>query len=152
MRHLLFAAAFAALPAAAFADGGDMIRVQSDADVATTVDRLAAAAEGAGATVFARVDHGAGAQGVGKDIGQSVAVIFGNPQAGTPVMEQNRLAGAILPLQVLIYQDGDGTVWLAHEDLGDRLDDLDGVDDDDPSVRNLEDALAKLVGAASKGN
>ena len=76
-------------------------------------------------------------------------MIFGNPAAGTPVMEQNRLAGAILPLQVLVYQDADGTVWLAHEDLGDRLDDLDGIDDDDPAVRTLEDALAKLVGTAA---
>lgn len=148
-RSLAAAITLAALPAAVLAGEDDMIRVKSSSDVPTTVERLASAAENAGATVFARVDHGAGAQRVGKDIGPSVAVIFGNPAAGTPVMEQNRLAGAMLPLQVLVYQDTDGAVWLAHEDLGERLDDLDGIDEDDAAVKALDDALEKLVRAAA---
>ena len=149
MRPLILAAALAALPAIGFAGDDDMIRLKSASDVPATVEKLASAAEGAGATVFARVDHGAGAQSVGKDIGPSVAVIFGNPAAGTPVMEQNRVAGAILPLQVLVYQDADGSVWLAHEDLGDRLGELDGVDGDDDAVTKLEAALDQLVLAAA---
>ena len=35
----------------------DMIRVESAHDVDTTIDRLAAAVEGAGAKVFARIEH-----------------------------------------------------------------------------------------------
>lgn len=151
MRPLFLAAALAfTAPLATLADEADMIRVKSASDVPATVEKLVTAAEAAGATVFARVDHGAGAQKVGKEIGPSVAVIFGNPAAGTPVMEQNRLAGAILPLQVLVYQDADGTVWLAHEDLGDRLDDLDGIDDTDEAVTKLEAALDNLVNAAAQ--
>ena len=148
MRPLILAAAIAVLPAATFA-GDDMIRVKSSHTVAATAGKLAGAAETAGATVFARVDHGAGAKSVGKDIGESVAVIFGNPAAGTPVMEQNRLAGAILPLQVLVYQDEDGSVWLAHEDLGGRLARLDGVDAEGEPVQNLMAALDRLVQAAA---
>lgn len=151
MRPLILAATLAfAAPLAPLADEADMIRVKSASDVPATVEKLVTAAEAAGATVFARVDHGAGAQKVGKDIGPSVAVIFGNPAAGTPVMEQNRLAGAILPLQVLVYQDTDGTVWLAHEDLGDRLDDLDGIDGTDEAVTKLEGALDNLVKTAAQ--
>lgn len=136
----------AALPAFA---GDDMIRVKSAHNVPATAGRLASAIGEAGATVFARVDHGAGARRVGQDIGESVAVIFGNPEVGTPAMVANPLAGALLPLQVLVYQDKDGQVWLAHENIVDRLGDLDGIDGNDPAIQKLGAAVDKLVATAA---
>ena len=68
MRPLILAAALALIPAATIADEDDVIRVKSASDVPATVERLVAATEAAGATVFARVDHGAGSRSVGKDI------------------------------------------------------------------------------------
>ena len=85
---------FAALPA--LAEQNDITRLESNADVTATADRLAAGIEAAGAKLMARIDHGAGAKTVGRDIGASQLLIFGNPKVGTPVMEQNRLAGLIL--------------------------------------------------------
>ncbi|MDO5656808.1 MAG: DUF302 domain-containing protein [Paracoccus sp. (in: a-proteobacteria)] len=138
-------AAFAAGPALAAED--DITRVASTYSVTETADRLAAAAEENGATAFARVDHGAGARGVGSDIGESELLIFGNPQAGTPVMVENRLAGLMLPLKVLVYEDAEGQVWLAYEDLADRLDDLDGVND--ATAAPLMGALRNLTEGAA---
>ncbi|AUH34624.1 DUF302 domain-containing protein [Paracoccus tegillarcae] len=141
-------AAFAALTPAHAAEDDIMMR-ESDADVPATVERLVTAIEGAGATVFATVDHGAGAQSVGTDIGASQLVIFGNPEAGTPVMELNRLAGLMLPLKMLVYEDAEGKVWVAHEDIGDVLDELDGIDDDAEALAPLNGALEKLSAAAA---
>ena len=105
--------------------------------------------EAAGAKLMARIDHGAGAKTVGRDIGASQLLIFGNPKVGTPVMEQNRLAGLILPLHVLVYEDDQGKTWIAYENIDERLDDLDGIKAGDDSVQPLKGALAKLTNAAA---
>ena len=138
---------FAALPA--LAEQNDITRLESNADVTATADRLAAGIEAAGAKLMARIDHGAGAKTVGRDIGASQLLIFGNPKVGTPVMEQNRLAGLILPLHVLVYEDDQGKTWIAYESIEERLDDLDGIKAGDDSVQPLKGALAKLTTAAA---
>ena len=48
---------------------------------------LRAGFESRGLKLFTVVDHGAGAKSVGEDIGGSKLFIFGNPKAGTPLMQ-----------------------------------------------------------------
>ena len=142
----LFATVWA-LPALAGDD--DIVRLKAGADVAATMDALEAAVTGAGATVFARVDHAGGAMSAGMDLSPSQLLIFGNPKLGTPAMQDNALAGLYLPLRVLVYQDAAGQVWLAYEDPGEMLDDLDGVPDDAAYVAAMRGALGKLTGKAA---
>uniref|UniRef100_UPI003B51DCC3 DUF302 domain-containing protein n=1 Tax=Roseovarius indicus TaxID=540747 RepID=UPI003B51DCC3 len=134
-----------------WADSDDIVKVRATGDVATTMSALEAAVEGAGATVFARVDHGAGAQGAGLELGPSQLLIFGNPKLGTPAMQANPLAGLFLPLKVLVYEDAGGQVWLAYEAPEETLDDLDGIDDDADYVARMTGALRKLTQAAAGG-
>ena len=97
----------------------------SPLSVSETIDRLEAAVTGAGATVFARVDHAAGAESVGKLIPDATLLIFGNPALGTLAMEQDIRAGLMLPLRVLAYQDADGNTqmtWTPAEELLEGLD------------------------------
>lgn len=152
MKRLLSAAALvAAMALPALAQDDDVTRLQSDADVAVTADRLIAAVEGAGGTVFARIDHGVGAFEAGQDIGDSQLVIFGNPAVGTPVMVENRLAGLYLPLKVLVYEDTEGAVWVVHENITERLDDLDGLGEENGVTQPLADALGVISKAAAGG-
>lgn len=137
--------------APAMADGDDIVKVEAAGDVAATMAALEAAVEGAGATVFAKVDHGAGAEGAGMELGASQLLIFGNPKLGTPAMQANPLAGLYLPLKVLVYEDADGQVWLAYEAPEETLDDLDGVDDDAEYVGKMTGALRKLTEKAAGG-
>jgi len=134
---------FAAAPALA-----EIVHVESTRDVAATADALVAAAEGAGATVFARVDHGAGARQVGADVGASELVIFGNPALGTPAIEADRRAGLILPLKVLVYEDADGQVWLAWEPPSETLAEV-GIDPGAEFIGRMEGALRNLTSAAA---
>lgn len=150
MKRVIVAAAmlgFTAFPA--LADQDDITRLESNADVGTTADRLADAVEGAGAKVLARIDHGAGARSVDQDIGDSQLVVFGSPKAGTPLMNENRLAGLHLPLKMLVYEDAEGKVWVAYDDVTDRLDELDGLDDDSDLMRPLKNALEAMSKAAA---
>jgi len=55
--------------------------------------------------VFAVIDHSGEAARVGMRLRETKVVIFGSPQAGTPVMQAYALAALDLPLRVLIWDD-----------------------------------------------
>ncbi|OAN95604.1 DUF302 domain-containing protein [Sulfitobacter geojensis] len=96
------------------AQAGDLIDKVSPHSVTQTMDRLAAAVDAAGATVFARVDHAAGAAKVDMDLRPTELLIFGNPKLGTPAMLDGQTAGLDLPLRVLAYADGEGVVHVTY--------------------------------------
>jgi uncharacterized protein (DUF302 family) len=143
----LAALTLAAAPIAASA-GDDIIKIEATGSVSEVTDRLEAAVGTAGATIFARVDHTAGAESVGMEMQDAQLLIFGNPKLGTPAMQADILAGLQLPLRVLVYDDGEGKTWLAYQDVDDMFDDLD-IDDDAGFVKMMEGALKKLTETAS---
>lgn len=113
IRQTVIAAAVSAtfaLPASA----ADLIEKVSVHSVSVTMDRLAAAVEGAGATVFARVDHAGGAAKVDMALRPTQLLIFGNPKLGTPAMLDDQTAGLDLPLRVLAYADAEGVVHVTY--------------------------------------
>jgi uncharacterized protein (DUF302 family) len=77
--------------------------------VAATVSRLTGILAAKGLEVFAVIDQAVAARGAGLSLRETTLVIFGNPAAGTPVMEAAPLAALDLPLKVLIWADGDQT-------------------------------------------
>jgi len=81
----------------------------STASVADTVSSLQAMVAARGMTVFAVVDHSGEAEKVGLELRDTKLVIFGSPQAGTPVMAAAPLAALDLPLKVLVWADGQRT-------------------------------------------
>ena len=62
-----------------------------------------------GLKLFALIDHSGEAEAIGLHLRDTKVVIFGSPQAGTPVMEASPLAALDLPLKVLIWADGEQT-------------------------------------------
>ena len=93
-----------------------LIATPSRHDAKTTMDRLDAAVNAAGMTVFARIDHAAGAAAAGMALRPTAVLIFGNARAGTPLMEARQSIGIDLPLKVLVWEDADGKTWLTHND------------------------------------
>ena len=78
MKIFTAAVATAFVLAAGPAFAADLITKTSPHSVTETVDRLVAAVEGAGARVFARVDHAAGATAVGSQLRPTQMLMFGN--------------------------------------------------------------------------
>ncbi|MCB1906561.1 MAG: DUF302 domain-containing protein [Rhodocyclaceae bacterium] len=99
---------------ASAADG--LIVVESAHPVATTMDRFEKSAVGKGMKVFARIDHAAGANSIGRDMRPTELLIFGNPKGGTPFMACAQSVGIDLPLKALVWEDGAGKVWLGYND------------------------------------
>ena len=96
------------------ADG--LIAVKSPFSPKETMDRLENLLQQKGMTIFARVDHAAGAKKVGKTLRPTELLIFGNPQGGTPFMECTQTVGIDLPLKALVWEDASGQVWLGYND------------------------------------
>jgi uncharacterized protein (DUF302 family) len=92
-----------------------MVVSRSASDHVTTVERLLAAIEQRGLTVFARFDHAAAAREAGLELGEELVVVFGNPQAGTLLMQSDPRVGIELPLRILVWEGSDG-VQLAYDD------------------------------------
>jgi uncharacterized protein (DUF302 family) len=96
------------MSADAASDQGIVTKV-SPQSVEETVERLKAMLAGGGLKLFAVVDHSGEAEAVGLDLRDTKLVIFGSPQAGTPVMQAAPLAALDLPLKVLVWADGQQT-------------------------------------------
>ena len=81
-----------------------------------TMDRLETEVKSKGLTVFARIDHAAGAAAVGLPLRPTKLLIFGNAKGGTPLMQAAQTMGIDLPLKVLVWQDASGKTWLSYND------------------------------------
>ncbi len=141
-----FLALCTAFPALAGPD--DIIRVKTEKSVPDAIDALEAAVNNAGATVFVRVDHAAGAASIDMDLNDAQLLVFGNPALGTPAMQMDPLAGLFLPLKVLAFSDTDGQTWLVYEDPKETLDDLD-IPENAEVIAKMRGAMKKLTGAAA---
>jgi len=89
---------------------------RSDFDFRTTMDRLVAAVTARGAAILARIDHAEGARAAGLPLEPMEVLIFGNPRAGTPLMQAAPTSGIDLPLRALVWQDASGTTSIAYND------------------------------------
>jgi len=80
------------------------------------MDRLVDTVRARGMTVFARIDHGAGAEAAGLLLRPTELLIFGSARAGTLLMQVAQTIGIDLPLKALVWQDAGGTTWLGYND------------------------------------
>ena len=83
-----------------------------------TMSRFEAEVKAKGMTVFARIDHAAGAAAAGLPLRSTELLIFGNAKAGTPIMQSVQTIGIDLPLKALVWQDASGNTWLSYNDPG----------------------------------
>lgn len=146
IRNLALGAALG-VASALSAAAEDLITLPSPHSVSVTLDRLEAAINGAGATVFARVDHAAGAAKVDATLRPTQLLIFGNPALGTPAMADGQTAGLDLPLRVLSYEDASGQVYLVYH-APETLASTHGLPADAPYLAKMTGALGKLTAKA----
>lgn len=141
------------LMGAGLAQAGDahqgMISKKSAHSVKDTLDRLAAVLKKKGLTIFARVNHGAGAKKSGIELRPTELLLFGNPKLGSHLLTSKQTAGIDLPMKALAWKDEKGQVWLTYNDptyIAHRH----GITDRAKVVAKMTGALDKLTNAAIK--
>ncbi|MEP9373076.1 DUF302 domain-containing protein [Mesorhizobium sp. KR1-2] len=95
-------------------DDNGIVSLESRFGVSETIDRLAETVTKLGLTVFARIDHAAGAAKVDMPLRPTELLIFGNPKGGTPLMQDRQISGIDLPVKALAWEDEAGKVWLSY--------------------------------------
>lgn len=148
MRLVLMTLAGAVLAVSAVSADDGLISLKSVYTVDQTLDRFERAAKDKGMTVFARIDHAAGAAKVDKVLRPTELLIFGNPKAGTPLMQSRQTVAIDLPMKALAWADSEGQVWLTYNDPGYLVQRHD-ITDRDPLVEKMRRVLGELSAAAT---
>jgi uncharacterized protein (DUF302 family) len=108
-----------------------------------TTDRLVAEISAKEMTVFARIDHAAGASEVGLTLRPTELIIFGNVRGGTPLMQSVQTVGIDLPLKVLVWQDAAGKTWISYNEPG-WIAQRHGIADAQTVVNKMADLLSTI--------
>lgn len=130
------------------ADDG-LINKKSQFSTDETLDRLEAVLEKKGITVFARISHTRGAEGVGIELRPTELLIFGNPKLGSHFFTSRQTAGIDLPMKALAWEDADGQVWLTYN-APHYIAERHGIDNREAIVQKMTGALDSLTNAATR--
>lgn len=98
----------------AIATSKGIVNKPSNHSVDETVEKLKNILQAKGVTLFALVDHSGEAEKVGMKMRPTKLLVFGSPKAGTPLMLAVPSIAIDLPLKILVWQDGDGKVWVSY--------------------------------------
>ncbi|TMD05939.1 MAG: DUF302 domain-containing protein [Chloroflexi bacterium] len=118
--------------------------------VPATVDRLIAALGRRGITIFARIDHAAGARQAGLELADEELVIFGDPRVGTLLMQRDAAVGYELPLRLLIW-DANGQTMIGYRRPTALRDDF-AVADQLEVLRRMENLLGQIIAETSRAD
>lgn len=111
MRRILFgmAAVCGLLSQPVFAASEDGIEhLLSESDFDTVIEQLNAALDEKGLNVMAKVDHAENAANNELELPPTITFIFGNPKAGTPMMQCQGSVALDLPQKMVVRETDEG--------------------------------------------
>ena len=91
-----------------------IVHLASSRPVREVLEHLLSDLQIRGVAVFAVIDHSGEAARVGLEMHDTKLVIFGNPQAGTPVMIAAPDSALDLPLKILVAEEPNGTTRISY--------------------------------------
>ena len=131
------------------ATGEGIVVVPSANDMDTTFNQLKQAIENAEPlTLVSVVDHSANAENVGLSLPPTKLIIFGNPKAGTPLMQSGQSIGVDLPQKMLVFENSTGQVSVAYDDPA-YIAKKHSISDQQSLIETVGKALAKLATVAT---
>src|ERR1700677_98633 len=129
--------------------GNGLTTIPSVHSAKETIDLIESNVKSKGMTIFARIDHAAGAKEAGLALRPTLLLIFGNAKGGTPLMQDKQQIGIDLPLKALAWEDASGKTWISYNDLK-WLAQRHGVSHQaDPVVNALSAALGAVLQKAA---
>jgi uncharacterized protein (DUF302 family) len=129
------------------ADG--LITLRSSFGPEETMKRLEAEVRAKGMTVFAHIDHAAGATAAGLPLRPTDLLIFGAAKGGTPLMQSAQTIGIDLPLKALVWQDEAGVTFLSYNDTAYLAQRHDLGESANPVVEAMSGALKAIAAKAT---
>jgi uncharacterized protein (DUF302 family) len=119
-------------------------QLRSRYSVSDTISRLESLLNEKGTKIFARIDQRREAQAVGLDLPPTELLFFGNPRAGTGLMQQSLTAAIDLPLKIAVAEDASGRVWILFNDA-EFLRERHGLPEESMKVLGIVAQLVKTI-------
>ena len=94
-------------------------------------------------SLVVELDHAANAATVGLELPPMVVVFFGNPAAGTPLIQESLTAGLDLPQRMLVFED-EGVVRVSYNDPA-YVANRHGIEGQGERLGNIRDALETIA-------
>jgi len=117
--------------------------IQSSFGPKEAVKRLETEILSEGLTIFAKIDHAAGAAEVGLTLRPTTLLVFGNARGGTPLMQAAQTAGIDLPLKAVVWEDAAGKTWISYNEPG-WIAQRHGIANAQPVVNKMADLLSAI--------
>lgn len=118
------------------------ISIKSPVDFEQTLSGIEATIKEMGLTLFSKIDHAKAAQQAGLEMQPTTLLLYGNPKAGTPLMQENILVGLELPLKTLVWVDTEGQTWMSYKDM-DAIATMYELNTN-PAINIIKNVLARL--------
>jgi uncharacterized protein (DUF302 family) len=128
-----------------------ILEVQSNQSVAATVEKLLAelTKRGFRIPIAGGIDFSAQTKARGIKLRPTHLLVFGNPNVGTPLMQNDQSIGLDLPQKYLVYEDKAGDVFIAFNDPAFLAAKHNLQRDVDPAletrIRNITNALTAIA-------
>lgn len=112
--------------------------------VKETVARLEAELKKRNVEIFAKIDHSQNAKKVKQELKPNTVIVFGNPNAGTALMQANPAISNELPLRINVWEDERGRTWIGYQNM-ESLAHSYNLPKDHERVKHINKVLAKIV-------
>jgi uncharacterized protein (DUF302 family) len=100
-----------------FGNGQGVVTINSNNDFTNTYNNLRnAISDNDNLSIIEEVDHQSNAQSIGMDLNPTKLIIFGNPNLGTPLMQDAQTVAIDLPQKMLVWQENNGDVNISYND------------------------------------
>ena len=126
------------------------VTIEGGESVEESVACIERAIEDAGLLHVTTIDHAANAASIGEELRPTTLLIFGNPEAGTPLMQERQSIGIDLPQKMLIWEDVEGGVNVTYNDP-EYLAARHGIEEQDERLEAIGEALAMLAESSRNG-
>lgn len=120
-----------------------MKKYESPFSVAETMARLEENLKIRDIPVFAKFDHGKNAEEVGLELRPNQVIVFGSPQVGTKLMQENPEISIELPLKISVWEDKNGKVWATFPQMRTMAAEY-GLQNE-PVIEKMQELLENLV-------
>lgn len=125
-------------------ESGIVTQSVDDESVDAAVQRISEAIEtNDDLSLLAELDHAENARTVDMELPPMVVLFFGNPAAGTPLIQESLTAGLDLPQRMLVWDD-EGTVQVSYNDP-DYVATRHGIENQDERLDTIRTALETIA-------
>ena len=126
-----------------------LINVESQHSVNETANRFEKLVNDKGLKFFMRIDHSENAANADLTLRPTQIILFGNPVAGTALMNCGQTAAIDLPQKALFWQDEEGKSWVTYNDPS-YLKDRHLLEGCEPVIEKVANLLSSLASAAAE--